>query len=185
MPDTPRYEIIGRIRCGPIRNVSERLKPKFERATVSPHIFSWRFKTPRSTCLLPGTEAARCFEWPTRRTSPTASVCSSDQLYNTAHTMLPNWWDVTIAGPPPETHEMAEMHKYIRLVLTWRLFMRQPHHRSARVWHALLRDLTVLPAHPRISPRIEWTTPAFVFSVETSFTQRGGKLSWPKHHSGE
>jgi len=41
--------------------------------------------------------------------------------------------------------------------LLQRDFMRRPHNRSAEVWHALSRDLTVLSAHPRVYPRTEWT----------------------------
>jgi len=42
----------------------------------------------------------------------------------------------------------------------------QPRHGSAQVWHALSRDFSVLPAHPHLSPRMEYTIPAFAFPAE-------------------
>jgi len=51
--------------------------------------------------------------------------------------------------------------------------MGQPHHRSARVWHALSRDLTVLSATYEFIH--ERTESAFVFPAEAclSFTNAG------------
>jgi len=37
---------------------------------------------------------------------------------------------------------------------------------ALRYGNALSRDLTVLPAHPRIYLRTEWTIPAFAFPAE-------------------
>jgi len=42
----------------------------------------------------------------------------------------------------------------------------EPHCRSAQVWHALLKDFTVLPAHPHVYPLMEWTLPAFAFPAD-------------------
>jgi len=41
-----------------------------------------------------------------------------------------------------------------------------PHCRRAQVWHMLSRNFTVLPAHPRVYPRTEWTIPVFAFPAE-------------------
>jgi len=37
--------------------------------------------------------------------------------------------------------------------------VKEPHCRSAQVWHALSRDFTVLPAQPRVYPRTEQNEP--------------------------
>jgi len=61
--------------------------------------------------------------------------------------------------------------------------------RSAQVWHALSRDLMVLPAHPRIYPRTEWTMPTFTALpsqpklVLIYRYRRDGRLSWPIHRT--
>jgi len=45
--------------------------------------------------------------------------------------------------------------------------VKEPHCRSAQGWHALSRDFSVLPAHPRVYPQMGWTIPAFAFPAET------------------
>jgi len=48
--------------------------------------------------------------------------------------------------------------------------------------HALSEDFTVLPAPPRVYPRMKWALPAFVFPSEaaswSSFTDPGGMGGW-------
>jgi len=66
--------------------------------------------------------------------------------------------------------------------------MRQPYHRSAQVWHALSRDLTVLPAtHAFIH---EWNEPYLLLPSHPKLVlayrlRRDERLSWHNHHSGE
>ena len=62
-------------------------------------------------------------------------------------------------------------------------YCRQPTSKALRYGYALSRDLTVLPAHPRVYPRTECTIPAFAFPAEAGThlpTQKGWKaeLAW-------
>jgi len=50
--------------------------------------------------------------------------------------------------------------KVIHLIL--RPLEKKPHCRGVQVWHALLKDFTVLPVYPRM----EWTTAAFAFPTK-------------------
>jgi len=69
----------------------------------------------------------------------------------------------------------------------WRLctapYFRQPTSKALTYGSALSRDLTVLPAHPRVYLRTEWTIPAFAFPAEAGThlpTRKGWKaeLAW-------
>jgi len=44
----------------------------------------------------------------------------------------------------------------------------------------VLKDLTVLPAHPHVHPQWEWAIPAFAFPTiaGTQFTDPGGMEGW-------
>jgi len=58
-----------------------------------------------------------------------------------------------------------------------------PTSKALRYGNALSRDLTVLPAHPHVYRRTEWTIPAFSFPAETGThlpTPKGWKaeLAW-------
>ena len=60
-------------------------------------------------------------------------------------------------------------------------YCRQPASKALRYGNALSTDLTVLPVHPRVYPRMEWTIPAFAFPAEAGThlpTRRDGRLSW-------
>jgi len=62
-------------------------------------------------------------------------------------------------------------------------YCRQPTSKALRYFNALSRDLTVLPAHPRIYLRTEWTIPAFAFPAEAGthlLSPKGWKaeLAW-------
>jgi len=62
-------------------------------------------------------------------------------------------------------------------------YCRQPTSKALRYGNALSRDLTVLPAHPRVYLRTEWTIPAFAFPPEAGThlpTRKGLKaeLAW-------
>jgi len=59
-------------------------------------------------------------------------------------------------------------------------YCRQPTFNALRYGNALSRDLTVLPAHPRIYPRTEWTIPAFAFPAKA-----GTHLPTPKRWKAE
>jgi len=54
-------------------------------------------------------------------------------------------------------------------------YCRQPTSKALRYGNALSRDHTVLPAHPRVYLRTEWTVPAFAFPAEA-----GTHLPTPK-----
>ena len=47
-------------------------------------------------------------------------------------------------------------------------YCRQPTYKELRYGNTLSRDLTVLPAHPRIYPWMEWAIPAFAFPAKAS-----------------
>jgi len=69
--------------------------------------------------------------------------------------------------------------QYICIAPYWR----QPTSKVLRYGNALSRNLTVLPAHPRICPQMEWTIPAFAFPAEAGThlpTPKGWKaeLAW-------
>jgi len=62
-------------------------------------------------------------------------------------------------------------------------YCRQRTSKALRYGNALSRYLTVLPAHPRVYPRTEWTVPAFAFPVKAGThlpTPKGWKaeLAW-------
>jgi len=69
--------------------------------------------------------------------------------------------------------------------LTWRLFVREPPHRIAKVWHALSRDHTVLLAiHAFIH---EWNKPYSPLPSQPKLVliygpRRDERLSWYRHH---
>ena len=59
-------------------------------------------------------------------------------------------------------------------------YCRQPTSKALRYDNALSRDLTVLPAHPRVYLWTEWTIPAFALSAKT-----GTHLPTPKGWKAE
>jgi len=61
-------------------------------------------------------------------------------------------------------------------------YCRRPTSKAFGYGNALSRDLTVLPAHRRVYPQMEWTIPAFAFPAEAGLIyrpRRDGRLSWP------
>jgi len=73
----------------------------------------------------------------------------------------------------------------VNVEITQHIFMSQPHHRTAQVWHALSSDHTVLPAtHASINKQNKPYLP-LVFQLVLIFRpKRYGMLSWPMHHQG-
>jgi len=68
--------------------------------------------------------------------------------------------------------------------------VKEPHCRSAHLLHALKRDFTVLPAHSRVYPRIEWTIPTFAFSAKAgphlwTPIERKAELAWVSKQSAQ
>jgi len=63
--------------------------------------------------------------------------------------------------------------------VTLGIVMRQPHHRSMT---RVVKDLTVLSAHPHVYPRMEWTILA---EASPHFIYLGRMENWPRHCSGE
>jgi len=55
----------------------------------------------------------------------------------------------------------------------------QKHSGMARV----VKGFHSLPAHSRVYPRMDWTTPTFAFLIYRP--RRDGRLSWRRHHHGE
>jgi len=65
-------------------------------------------------------------------------------------------------------------------------YCRQPTSKALRYSNALSRDLTVLPAHPRVYPQMEWTIPAFAFPANADFNKnRWAHLPTPKGWKAE
>jgi len=83
---------------------------------------------------------------------------------------------------------MIQLKVKARAHLVQHLFMGQPHHRGAQVWHAFSRDHTVLPAtHAFIHEWSELYLPLpSQLKLVLIYQPRGdGRLSWPRHHHGE